>query len=58
MTAQHVPVLLERVVELIGVGVEAARETGLTPVTSFSVMLGLQKQLDLSRIGKPEKSGG
>ena len=32
MTAQHVPVLLERVVELIGVGVEAARETGLTPV--------------------------
>uniref|UniRef100_A0A9E7ZUQ8 DUF5723 domain-containing protein n=1 Tax=Bosea sp. NBC_00436 TaxID=2969620 RepID=A0A9E7ZUQ8_9HYPH len=34
------------------------KETGLTPVTSFSVMLGLQKQLDLSRIGKPEKSGG
>nr|WP_047580059.1 hypothetical protein [Methylobacterium sp. ZNC0032] len=34
------------------------KETGLTPVTSFSVMLGLQKQIDLSRIGKPEKSGG
>ncbi len=32
------------------------KETGLTPVTSFSVMLGLQKQIDLSRIGKPEKS--
>jgi 16S rRNA (cytosine1402-N4)-methyltransferase len=32
MTAQHVPVLLTRVVELIGVGVEAAREAGLTPV--------------------------
>lgn len=34
------------------------KETGLTPVTSFSVMLGLQKQIDLSRIGKPDKSGG
>ena len=32
MTAQHVPVLLERVVELIGIGVEAARTAGLTPV--------------------------
>lgn len=32
MTAQHVPVLLERVVELIGVGVEAARSAGITPV--------------------------
>lgn len=32
MTAQHVPVLLTRVVELIGVGVEAARDAGLTPV--------------------------
>ena len=32
MNAQHVPVLLERVVELIGVGVEAAREQNLTPV--------------------------
>jgi 16S rRNA (cytosine1402-N4)-methyltransferase len=32
MTAQHVPVLLERVVELIGIGVEAARSAGLTPV--------------------------
>jgi 16S rRNA (cytosine1402-N4)-methyltransferase len=32
MTAQHVPVLLERVVELIGVGVEAARAAGITPV--------------------------
>ncbi len=34
------------------------KETGLTPVTSFSVMLGLQKQIDLSRSGKPDKSGG
>lgn len=34
------------------------KETGLTPVTSFSVMLGLQKQIDLSRIGKPDKNGG
>ncbi len=34
------------------------KETGLNPVTSFSVMLGLQKQIDLSRIGKLEKSGG
>lgn len=34
------------------------KETGLTPVTSFSVMLGLQKQIDLSRIGKPDKGGG
>jgi hypothetical protein len=34
------------------------KETGLTPVTSFSVMLGLQKQIDLSRIGKPNKNGG
>ena len=34
------------------------KETGLTPVNSFSVMLGLQKQIDLSRIGKPDKSGG
>jgi hypothetical protein len=34
------------------------KETGLTPVTSFSVMLGLQKQIDLSRVGKPDKSGG
>jgi hypothetical protein len=34
------------------------KETGLAPVTSFSVMLGLQKQIDLSRTGKPEKSGG
>ena len=34
------------------------KETGLLPVTSFSVMLGLQKQIDLSRIGKPDKSGG
>lgn len=34
------------------------KETGLTPVTSFSVMLGLQKQIDLSRIAKPDKSGG
>src|SRR5699024_3307750 len=32
MTAQHVPVLLARVVELIGIGVEAARTAGLTPV--------------------------
>lgn len=32
MTAQHVPVLEERVVELIGVGVEAARSAGITPV--------------------------
>src|SRR5699024_2243473 len=32
MTAQHVPVLIERVVELIGIGVEAARTAGLTPV--------------------------
>ncbi|KRE08867.1 hypothetical protein ASE61_04785 [Bosea sp. Root670] len=34
------------------------KETGLTPVTSFSVMLGLQKQIELSRSGKPDKSGG
>lgn len=34
------------------------KETGLTPVTSFSVMLGLQKRIDLSRIGKPDKNGG
>jgi hypothetical protein len=34
------------------------KETGLTPVTSFSVMLGLQKQIDLSRGGKTEKSDG
>lgn len=34
------------------------KETGLTPVTSFSVMLGLQKQIDLSRSGKTEKSDG
>ncbi|WP_336809873.1 hypothetical protein [Bosea sp. MMO-172] len=34
------------------------KETGLTPVTSFSVMLGLQKQIDLSRVSKPDKSGG
>lgn len=32
MNAQHVPVLLERVVELIGVGVHAARERGITPI--------------------------
>lgn len=32
MNAQHVPVLLERVVELIGVGVRAARERGITPI--------------------------
>lgn len=32
MTAQHVPVLEERVVELIGVGVEAARSAGISPV--------------------------
>ncbi len=32
MDSQHVPVLLERVVELIGVGVEAARDAGITPV--------------------------
>lgn len=34
------------------------KETGLTPVTSFSMMLGLQKQIDLSRLGKPDKNGG
>ena len=34
------------------------KETGLTPVTSFSVMLGLQKQIDLSRSGKTDKSDG
>ncbi|MCM1012689.1 MULTISPECIES: 16S rRNA (cytosine(1402)-N(4))-methyltransferase RsmH [unclassified Brevibacterium] len=32
MNAQHVPVLLARVVELIGVGVAAARAQGITPV--------------------------
>ncbi|WP_309133023.1 16S rRNA (cytosine(1402)-N(4))-methyltransferase RsmH [Brevibacterium sp.] len=32
MDSQHVPVLLERVVELIGVGVEAARDAGIAPV--------------------------
>ncbi|MCT2183445.1 16S rRNA (cytosine(1402)-N(4))-methyltransferase RsmH [Brevibacterium casei] len=32
MNAQHVPVLLERVVELLGVGVAAARDQGRTPV--------------------------
>ncbi|RBP64041.1 16S rRNA (cytosine1402-N4)-methyltransferase [Brevibacterium sanguinis] len=32
MDSQHVPVLLTRVVELIGVGVRAAREAGITPV--------------------------
>ena len=31
------------------------KETGARPVSSFSLMLGLQKQIDL--IGKPEKSG-
>ncbi|SDF59018.1 hypothetical protein [Bosea robiniae] len=34
------------------------KETGLTPVTSFSVMLGLQKQIDLGRSGKTDKSDG
>lgn len=32
MNAQHVPVLLERVVELIGLGVEAALEAGYRPI--------------------------
>lgn len=32
MNSQHVPVLLERVVELVGVGVHAARDSGLTPI--------------------------
>ncbi|GAA1842259.1 16S rRNA (cytosine(1402)-N(4))-methyltransferase RsmH [Brevibacterium marinum] len=32
MNEQHVPVLLERVVELIGVGVQAARDRGHTPI--------------------------
>ena len=31
------------------------KETGARPVSAFSVMLGLQKQIDL--IGKPEKTG-
>lgn len=34
------------------------KETGLTPVNSFSVLLGLQKQIDLSRNGKAEKGDG
>ncbi|SFI74842.1 hypothetical protein SAMN05216304_103382 [Bosea sp. OK403] len=34
------------------------KETGLEPVTSFSLMLGLQKQIDFSKPGKPEKAGG
>lgn len=32
MNDQHVPVLLERVVELIGVGVQAARDNGYAPI--------------------------
>jgi hypothetical protein len=35
--------------------VRKVKETGAKPVSSFSMMFGLQKQIDL--IGKPEKTG-